>query len=134
MSGAIDQAKASLGASRITLVGYSGGGVIAALLAARRRDMDEFITLAANLDHRLWTEMDDLTPLSGSLNPADMTGRLQGVRQRHFVGADDDVVSPQVVRSYMAKMTDPSRTKLFILKGFNHDCCWTKAWPSLLTK
>ena len=50
----VTQLKTSTGAVRIVLVGYSGGGVIAALLAARRWDVDRLITVAAPLAVKAW--------------------------------------------------------------------------------
>jgi pimeloyl-ACP methyl ester carboxylesterase len=64
------------GSTRLTLVGYSGGGTIAVLLAARRSDVAEVITVAANLDVGYWTQRDGLSPLTGSLDPAGGNPRL----------------------------------------------------------
>jgi len=134
MGQAIDQAKRARRARRLVLIGYSGGGVIAALLAARRTDVDELVTIAANLDSALWTRLDDLTPLVGSLDPVDFVDELQTVRQRHYVGTDDDVVPASVVRSYIRRLPDRSRTRLIVLEGFDHDCCWIENWPALLER
>ena len=134
LSVAIDHAKRVSGTRQLVLVGFSGGGVVAALLAARRTDVVELVTLAANLDHAYWTRLDGLTPLSGSLNPADDADRLQAIPQTHFVGADDDVVSPSVVDAYARRMADRSRTRIVVLSGFDHSCCWVKNWPGLLAR
>ena len=131
---AIEQVKRLTGAKSLVLIGYSGGGVVAALLAARRTDVAELITIAANLDHAEWTRQEGLTPLSGSLNPADFTDRLQTIRQTHFVGDDDDVVSPRVVDSYLRRMADRSRTRVITVDGFDHDCCWVENWPNVLMR
>jgi pimeloyl-ACP methyl ester carboxylesterase len=40
-----------VGADKLVLVGYSGGGAVAALVAARRIDVVELVTVAGNLDH-----------------------------------------------------------------------------------
>lgn len=132
MEATINRIKQQMGARTLKLIGFSGGGTIAALLAARRDDIDEIVTLGANLDHAYWTAMDRLSPLTGSLNPADFTQQLQKIPQRHFIGADDVVVHPRVVQSYINKMNDRSKTKLFVLKGFDHDCCWVKNWPQMI--
>ena len=52
LSGAVDQAMRESGAKRLRLVGFSGGGPTAALIAARRADVFELVTVAGNLDHR----------------------------------------------------------------------------------
>ena len=131
---AIEQAKAESGATRLALIGVSGGGVVAALLAARRDDVERITTLAANLDHAAWTRHHDVSPLTGSLNPADLTERLQRVPQTHFVGADDEIVPPLVVESYLARMSDRARTRMIVVPDFDHDCCWVDAWPALLSR
>ena len=132
MDEAIENIKRQVGATSLKLIGFSGGGTIAVLLAARCRDVDEVITLGANLDHAYWTAMERVSPLVGSLNPADFAQTLQNVPQRHFIGAEDVAVNPRVVESYINKMADTSKTKLFILKNFDHDCCWVKNWPQML--
>ncbi len=134
MGAAIDRVKRTAGARRLVLIGYSGGGVVAALLAARRDDVAELVTIAANLDHAYWTRLEELTPLHGSLNPADFTERLQKVPQRHFAGGDDDIVPPVIINAYVRRMTDRSRTRVIVLREFDHDCCWTENWPDLLKR
>src|SRR5690606_9834760 len=52
---ALDQLKARSGARHLRLVGYSGGGVLATLLAQRRDDVSELVTLAAPLAVNEWT-------------------------------------------------------------------------------
>ena len=118
--------------TKIGLVGYSGGGAIAALIAARRPNVAWLVTVAANLDHKYWTNLHNLTPLSGSLNPADYAARLQSLPQLHLVGGKDTIVPPQVSQSYVNKFTDTSHIKVRRMTGFDHECCWVKVWPQLL--
>jgi len=51
---AIDEAKRRLEAKRIHLVGYSGGGGLALLLAQRRTDVASLVTVAGLLDTQWW--------------------------------------------------------------------------------
>lgn len=132
MDAAIDQAKALSGVSRLTLVGYSGGGAVAALIAARRDDVARLITVAGTLDYPTWTAHHGVSPMPHSLNPADAGTRLGRVPQTHFVGADDEVVPAQVARAYLARLPDRARARLVVVPDFDHDCCWVKAWPTLL--
>ncbi len=119
-------------ATAIRLVGYSGGGVIAALVAARRDDVSRLITVASNLDHAAWTAQHKVTPLHDSLNPADYAEQLKLIPQLHFSGENDDIVSESVLLSYLQQLQlDPSQV-MHRVDGADHDCCWAKQWPSLL--
>lgn len=57
---------------RIHLVGYSGGGAVAALVAARRHDVVSLRTVAGNLDHAEVNRIHRVSPMNGSLNAAEM--------------------------------------------------------------
>ena len=102
------------------------------MIAERRDDVEELVTVAANLDHKAWTGLHDISPLEGSLNAADVAALIQNVPQVHFVGADDDNVTPAIAQSYLARMTDPSNTKIVVVEGMSHNCCWTEIWRDLL--
>lgn len=128
----IDFFMAQTRADEVVLVGYSGGGATAALIAVRRTDVSGLITIAANLDAAEWTKNNGLTPLYGSDNPAAFADPLSKIRQIHFVGEDDDIVPQSIVQSYQNKMKDTARIRVVILKGFSHDCCWVEHWPDLL--
>ena len=128
---AIDRYKVLVGADAVELVGYSGGGTVAALIAARRSDVVGLTTVASNLDHAAWTAHHELTPLHGSLNPADFARDLEAIPQIHFVGEDDDVVPPRIIKSYIGRMADRSRTRLIVVPDFGHRCCWTLQWRQL---
>lgn len=130
MNSAIHQA--AQGFDRVALVGYSGGGTVAALIAARRSDVAWLVTVAANLDHVRWTARHGVTPLAGSLNAADVARAVQHLPQVHFVGGRDDIVPVEIVNSFMAPMDETSRVSVRIEPGFDHECCWVEAWPRLL--
>ena len=67
----VSQLKARYAADNIRLVGYSGGGAVAAFIAARRNDVVQLVTVAGNIDPAAWTKRHRMSQLSGSLNPAD---------------------------------------------------------------
>lgn len=128
---ALDVLKQQAGARSLTLVGYSGGGAVAALVAARRRDVDRLVTVAGNLDHQAWTAHHRVTPLTGSLNPADAADALQRVRQWHFVGARDEVIPPAIAAAYARRFTSRQGLTVLTEPGFDHHCCWAEEWPRL---
>jgi hypothetical protein len=123
--------KERFGASRLTLVGYSGGAAVALLVAARRSDVDNVVTVAGNLDHKAWTSLHRIDPLRGSWNPADSTAGLRHVRQWHYAGQDDTVIPPSLVRGYASRFDGPGKPVVRVLPGFDHQCCWVQAWPTL---
>jgi pimeloyl-ACP methyl ester carboxylesterase len=128
---AVDTLKQRYGAQEIVLVGYSGGGAVAALVAARRTDVVRLVTVAGNLDHLAWTHLHSVPPLTGSLNPADAWAALQNIPQLHFVGAQDMNITTEVVSSYVARFPQAHRPAMQVVPGFDHACCWVQQWPTL---
>jgi len=130
-SQAVDQLKTRFGADEIVLVGYSGGGAIAALVAARRHDVVELITVAGNLDHRFWTKEHKVTPLSESLNPADVWKMLVDIPQTHYIGSEDRVISMANLRAYADRFPADSVLRVVVVPDFDHHCCWSEQWPQM---
>lgn len=131
---AIDAYAADSGTSGLRLTGYSGGGAVAVLLAARRTDVLRVVTVAGVLDTDAWTRLDDSTPLVHSLNPADTAERIAGIPQLHLVGAEDKVVPPAVAQSFARRFPPDRRPEVRIVPGQGHECCWAEGWPSLLAR
>jgi pimeloyl-ACP methyl ester carboxylesterase len=131
---ALDDLKRESGAHHLMLVGYSGGGALAVLLAARRTDVTQIVTVAANLDLAYWIQRDGLSPLTGSLDPADAAPRVKNIPQVHFAGSDDHIVGPDVARAYLTHLPPGAPARLIAVPGFTHACCWARDWPSLMTE
>lgn len=130
-SQAIDVLMHRIGAHRLVLVGYSGGGAVATLVAARRGDVVQLVTIAGNLDHRAWTDMHHVQALKGSLNPADAWESLITLPQRHLIGGRDEVVSRDVAESYVSRFPVDHKPSLITIPDFDHVCCWVERWPSI---
>ncbi len=128
---AIDTLKQRFVAKRLTLVGYSGGGAVAALVAARRDDVDQLITVAGNLDHAAWTTYHRIHPLAGSLNPVDQIATLRQLRQWHWVGGKDENITPALVQGFANRFPADRRPVVRVESGFDHRCCWAAEWPRL---
>jgi pimeloyl-ACP methyl ester carboxylesterase len=126
---AVDQIKSSVAAAKVNLVGYSGGGAMAALVAARRRDVDCLVTVAAPLDTTAWTEALRVSPLDLSLNPADVAAQLSAVRQTHFRGLRDKLVPPATAHRFF--MSAKPAAVLIDKSDFDHQCCWSEEWREL---
>lgn len=132
MDDAVSQLKAQFHAQKLKLVGYSGGGAVAALVAARRHDVVQLVTVAGNLDHEAWTNLQHISPLTESLNAADFWQRLVDIPQMHFVGANDRTVPYAVAASYQARFPRGHRPEIKVVDGADHHCCWVKQWPDLI--
>lgn len=135
MDEALDQLVSAFGTSELMLIGYSGGGAMATLLAARRSDVVGLVTVSGVLDTRTWTRDARTHDLSGSLNPAAFAARLRDVPQWHFVGERDTVVPPTVLDAFLSAQGTTQHQSHRItrreLPGFDHVCCWVQAWPEL---
>lgn len=131
MTAAVDAELAEhLAAHHVVLIGYSGGGVLAMLVADRIARVDAVVTIASNLDIDAWTTLHDYSPLSASINPAKMPNWRVGLRQIHLVGENDENVPPQLVRRFAANLPNAIVQEF---PGFDHRCCWTDVWPTLVT-
>jgi pimeloyl-ACP methyl ester carboxylesterase len=131
VGGALDSLKRLTGARRLVIVGYSGGGALAILVAARRSDVAGIVTVAANLDLALWTRSEGLSPLTGSLDPADHAAAVAQIPQAHLVGGRDKVVSAAVVRSFVDRVGAGGAASVIEKSDFGHECCWAEAWPRI---
>jgi len=129
LNAVVDRYKALSGASGVRLYGFSGGGALALLAAARRSDVVEVVTVAAVLDTDAWTRMLGDSPLSESLNPANFAQALAHIPQRHYQGAEDQMVPAAVAQSYLARFPADSRPRVEFIAGQGHDCCWADIWP-----
>lgn len=128
---AIEMLKRSHQAQQITLVGFSGGATVAALVAARRTDVDRLVTVAGNLDPHAWTQSKGLAPLTGSLSPVDYLEKLSSIAQWHFAGALDSVIPPSLTQGFIDRFPSGQRPILWVNPEFQHNCCWANSWPML---
>ncbi|MBX3505956.1 MAG: hypothetical protein KF895_10800 [Parvibaculum sp.] len=128
---AIGILKQKAGAARVALVGYSGGGAVAALVATRRDDVVWLKTVAAPLDTVAFTAHHKVAPLAGSLNPAARAARLAALPQIHYAGTDDDIVPPSINRSFLARMGETRCIALKELPGMSHGKGWEEAWSDI---
>ncbi|WP_299776213.1 dienelactone hydrolase family protein [uncultured Pseudoteredinibacter sp.] len=113
----------------VELVGYSGGGALAMLLASRVDAVTKVVTVAGNLDHFTWTKRLSYLPLHESLNPIDQAP-LVDVDAVHIIGREDRNILAATVKEFVSRKGG----KYIELDGFDHSCCWETAWPSLLNE
>ena len=125
----IDQVKGAAGATQIRLIGYSGGGVLATLLAQQRSDVEQLMTVAAPLALSMWSEWHRVSPLMGSLDPLQRGGNHEVISSAmHWAGAEDRIVPPAIINRFVYRQGGVVKQ----IEGFDHQCCWTEIWPQSL--
>jgi hypothetical protein len=113
-------------ARSVMLVGYSGGGVLAVLIAERLDNVAAVVTVGANLDVDAWTRYHGYLPLTGSLNPTASTAQHPWP-ETHLYGVHDENVPPATTDAYFKRFPSAKRR----LEANDHVCCWVEQWPEL---
>ncbi|CUW39627.1 putative Esterase/lipase/thioesterase [Magnetospirillum sp. XM-1] len=131
MNQAVDQVAAHAPGQKINLIGYSGGGAVAVLVAARRQDVASIRTVAGNLDHAEVNRLAKVSPLSGSLNAIDAAGQLAKTPQIHFSGSADSVVPPVIADRFRQASASPC-VSVRTVPGATHETGWRERWADLL--
>jgi len=129
---AINTLKNKLGFKQIRLIGYSGGGTVAAILATKRNDVIDLRTVAGNLDIDAFVRHHEVTPLIDSMNPIDFADTLINIPQIHFVGQKDDIITETITNSYLDKLMeyDPNLRCVQVqrISGVSHTKEWETVW------
>ena len=133
MNQAVSHYAARVPGQPIQLVGYSGGGAIAVLVAARRNDVTALRSVAGNLDVAEVNRLHRVTPMPNSLNPIDVAAQVAGIAQTHYAGSDDSVVPPVIAQRF-ARAAAGHCTQVRTVPGLTHDGDWAKLWPGLLAQ
>lgn len=161
MNEAIDNIKKQHQAKKIELIGFSGGAAVAALLAARRTDIEYLKTVAGDLNHHSMSEYHGTTPLSQCLNPSDPNciEKLAALPQHHFAGEKDKIVPPFISEDFVKacqifsqknikktikdsrkiknvnnlKIRNINNIKRTLVKNVSHHEGWEEIWPNLLS-
>lgn len=133
MNQAVDQVAVQVPGQKINLVGYSGGGAIAVLVAARRQDIASIRTVAGNLDHAEVNRLAGVSPLTGSLNAIDVARQVAKIPQIHYSGADDRIVPPSIAQRF-TEATGSACAHWLSVPGATHESGWTGRWSEMLKR
>jgi pimeloyl-ACP methyl ester carboxylesterase len=115
----------------VVLVGHSGGGTLAWLMATQVPETSAVVTAAANLDIDLWARLHGYSLLAGSQNPALMPPLPARIREVHYAGGRDRNVPPAVLESFAA---GHPAARIVVIGDYDHECCWVARWPQLLAE
>ena len=137
MNHALDQIKQLAKVDKVQLVGFSGGGGLAVLMAAKRKNKDilNIRTVAADLDTAAMAMYHHATPTKHSLNPRDYAKAIKHIPQIHFVGGADPVVPISIAKGFLSELnqnsSQKSLVKLRVLQNQSHHTGWQEAWTML---
>lgn len=134
MSAALDEIRRRYDIEGFNLVGYSGGGAVAAVLAAKRNDVLSLRTIAGNLDHEVHSEIHGVTGLYNSLNAIDFVDDLRDIPQHHFIGGQDEIVPPAILYSYLQALGPTNCVDYTLIQEAGHERSWVEKWPELMKK
>lgn len=101
---AISRIKQQFNIDTFRLVGYSGGGTIATIIATYRDDIEDLRTVAGNLDIDVFVKQHNISPLSGSINPVDYAEKLVSIPQQHYISYNDEIISQNITESYISHL------------------------------
>jgi hypothetical protein len=131
MAAAVNRYAASGGFGHLVLIGYSGGGALAVLMAPHVPTTLIVITIAANLDVDAWVRHHHYLPLDGSLNPALQAPLPASIQQWHLIGERDLNVPENLNQRYFDSL---SPDRIWRFSEFDHSCCWVEQWPQILAR
>jgi hypothetical protein len=119
--------------ARIHLVGYSGGGAVAAMVAAKRNDIASIRTLAGYMDHVALNRKVNVSPLIGSLDPIKAAPRLQKTPQIHYSGSKDKRVPGWVLKNFRKAVGSKECVTLRYVNA-THEEGWEEVWQRVWSK
>lgn len=129
MAAVLEKVLAASSYADLVLIGYSGGGTLAMLLAERFQQVRAVVTIAGNLNLQNWTDWHHYSPLKGSFDPANRPPLPTSIRQWHFSGGRDRNVPPSIVQSVINQQHN---AQWMVIETFDHRCCWPQIWPFIL--
>lgn len=118
---------------KLELIGYSGGGNIAAILAERRIDVRSLRTVAGNLDVAYVNAIHHVSAMPDAVSAIDRASALRTMPQLHFSGDADKTVTPEVAQRFQ-RAVGGTCSQVDIVSNMTHGSDWAAIWPQLLAK
>lgn len=121
---------------KINLIGYSGGAVIAAIMAAQRNDVLSLRTVAGNLDHAYVNQFHHVNLMPESLNAIDVANKIKNIPQLHFIGKNDKVIPQEVAKRFIKHQQftqqKTAQCAAIVEVDAEHQEGWITQWQKLL--
>lgn len=114
---------------RVDLIGFSGGGALATIIAQDFEASSKLVTIAGNLDHNSWTQSFGYLPLVDSVNPIDIQD-IKNLPALHVGGEQDRNIDISLTREFVERHGG----RLLVVPEVDHACCWVEVWPDILNE
>lgn len=112
---------------QFSLIGYSGGGGVAVLIAARNDLVKDIVTISGNLDHVSFNQYHHTPPMLGSLNPIDYAEKIKNIPQLHISGAEDKII-PVAIADKFVQVSNSDCVHQHIFDVTTHNKGWEGVW------
>ncbi|MCK6390254.1 MAG: hypothetical protein L6Q40_04415 [Azonexus sp.] len=112
----------------VTLVGHSGGGVIALLIAERLPPVVRVVAMASPVNVHRWVALHGYRPLHGSLDPSQTGLHRAGVNRLLLLGEQDANVPPDLFGPQAAALGIDVK----VIAGEGHLCCHAANWGEFI--
>ena len=131
MAATVNRFVAEHGFRHTVVIGYSGGGTLAMLMAQKVDSISAVVTIGANLDVAAWTRWHAYLSLAGSLDPAAQAQLPPSIQQLHLTGGRDLNVPETINTEFLYKL---SPEQIWRFPAFDHVCCWVEQWANILPR
>lgn len=118
---------------KLELIGYSGGGNIAAILAERRADVRSLRTVAGNLDVAYVNATHHVSAMPEAVSAIESASALRTMPQLHLSGDADKTVTPDVAQRFQ-RAVGGQCSQVEVVRNMAHGSDWAALWPQLLAK
>ncbi len=123
VNAALDKLKTRFGIESFELIGYSGGGYVAMLLAAKRSDISKVTTVAGVIDPAAWVDHHNVSPLRLSQTTDFLLHASVQTEFIHLCGGNDSVMPCALTRDFLDKANGLglSNHKMQVVPGADHE-------------
>lgn len=116
----------NMGENSLVLVGHSGGGTLAVLMAEKLGNVETVLTIAGNLQVNTWSEYHQYSTLLGSMDPMLRSALPNHIQQIHLYSPFDILIQAEWIKSFSDRQHN---SRLIELPVHGHDYAWRKYYP-----
>lgn len=117
---------------KFDIIGFSGGGGIAVLVASINNKTNTILTISGNLDHQEFNKYHKVRPMLRSLNPIDYAKNINNIPQLHISGGKDKIVPVFINERYIEASQPTNCVKRHIIPDADHNNYWSKYWDYII--